>query len=108
MTEPIQTIDPLRAKINGETSRMPWRELLRFFAAGGVIVVDDTLDLVDVALCVANDDKQAVSGWLESGRIGKVTDAQAAEWLDADAALWAVVVKPWVLVQREKPGQTAR
>lgn len=93
----------LRAKINGETSRMPWRELLRFFASGGVIVVDDTLDLVEVALRFANDDKPAVAGWLDSKRIARVSDQQASDWLAADLSLWAVVVKPWILVQLEKP-----
>lgn len=92
----------LRAKLNGETSRMAWTELLRFFAGGSVIAVDDGLDLVEVALRFAQDDKHAVQAWLQSGRIGRVSDAQAAAWLEQQAELWAVVVKPWVLVQREK------
>jgi len=28
-----------------------------------------------------------------------VTDAQAITWFEQDAAVWAVVVKPWILVQ---------
>lgn len=94
--------DLLRTKINGETSRLPWKELQRFFAAGTVIAVSNELDLVEVALCVANDDKDAVARWMGEGRVGRVSDEQASAWHDADAALWAVVVKPWVLVQQEK------
>jgi hypothetical protein len=94
--------DLLRAALNGETSRLPWTELLRFFAAGTVLAVSDGLDLVEVAVCIANDDKTAVAQWLAENRIGKVTDAQASAWLEADAALWTVVVKPWILVQQEK------
>lgn len=92
--------DLLYAKINGETSRMQWTELLRFFAAGTVIAVSDDLDLVDVAMRIANDDKNAVQQWMTEGRVGKVSDAQASVWLDADATLWTVVVKPWILVQQ--------
>jgi hypothetical protein len=92
--------DLLYAKINGETSRMQWTELLRFFAAGTVIAVSDDLDLVDVAMRIANDDKNAVQQWMTEGRVGKVSDAQASAWLDADATLWTVVVKPWILVQQ--------
>ena len=92
----------LRAKINLETSRMPWKELLRFFAAGSVIVVADAADLVEVAGCVADDDKEAVAKWMTEGLIEKVSDAQAEAWLKADTALWAVVVKPWILVQERK------
>lgn len=94
--------DLLRAKLNGETSRMQWKELLRFFAAGTVIAVDARHDLVEVAARIADDDKEAVAQWLADGSVAKVSDAQASAWLDADASLWAVVVKPWILVQQEK------
>ena len=94
-----QERDLLRAKINGETSRMAFKELLRFFAAGQVIAVSDDLDLVDVAVSIAQDDKDAVLRWMGESRLGKVTDAQANAWLDAGTELWTVVVKPWILVQ---------
>jgi len=94
----------LRAKLNGETSRMPWRELLRFFAGGNVLAVQDGIDLVDVAVRMAQDDKAAVAAWLEADCIRPVSDDQARAWLEADASLWAVVVKPWVLVQHSKQG----
>jgi len=102
MTNPDQPEDLLRAKLNGETSRLQWTELLRFFAAGTVIAVRDGIDLVDVAVRIAADDKDAVARWLADGTLVPVADEQARAWLEADAALWAVVVKPWVLVQQEK------
>ena len=61
MSDPDSDDALLRAKLNGETSRMPWHELQRFFAGGSMIVVDDTLDLVEVALRIARDDKAAVA-----------------------------------------------
>ncbi len=103
MTEIDEDGESLRAKLNGETSRMQWSELLRFFAAGTVIAVSADLDLVEVALRIAGDDKDAVARWMAESRVGKVSDAQASAWLEADAALWTVVVKPWILVQQEKP-----
>lgn len=102
MNDSKQPGDLLRARINGETSRMQWTELQRFFAAGTVIAVSDDLDLVDVAVRIANDDKDMVAQWMAENRIGRVSDAQASAWLEADMALWTVVVKPWILVQQEK------
>jgi hypothetical protein len=93
----------LRAQLNGETARMAWSALQRFFASGSVIAVSSELDLVEVAVCIASDDKDMVVQWMAENRLGKATDAQASAWLEADAALWAVVVKPWILVQPEKP-----
>jgi hypothetical protein len=103
MTDKHQHEAQLRATLNGETARYQWKELQRFFAAGAVIAVADELDLVEVALRVATDDKRAIAQWLDEGRIGKASDAQAQAWLEQDAALWTVVVKPWILVQHEKP-----
>lgn len=92
----------LRTKLNMETSRMAWKELLRYFAGGTVVAVSAELDLVDVAVCFTNDDKEAVAQWMNDKKIEKVSDAQALAWLDEDATLWSVVVRPWVLVQYKK------
>ena len=102
MTEPV---DPtvLRAKINGETGQIAWTGLQRFFAQGRVIVVARELDLVETAAMVAGDHAEQVAAWTSDGRIGKVSDEQARFWLESDALLWTVVVKPWVLVQETDP-----
>ena len=89
----------LRARLNLETSQIAWKELQRYYAAGMVIAVSDDLDLVDVAASVAGDDTAAVAQWMSETRVARVSDVQASAWLEADAALWAVVVKPWILVQ---------
>jgi hypothetical protein len=65
-----------------------------------VIAVNDALDLVEVAVQIAKDNKTAVAQWLAAGQLGQVSDAQAQSWLEADAAVWTVVVKPWILVQQ--------
>jgi hypothetical protein len=91
--------DILRANLNRETARIAWKELLRFFAAGTVIAVSEELDLVEVAIQISNDNKAQIEQWMIEKRIGKVSDAQAKDWLETDADLWAVVVRPWILVQ---------
>lgn len=88
-----------KAKVNLETSRIPWHELQRFFAAGLAIHVDASLDLVDVAYQFSVDNKTLVGEWLQTDKIGHVSDQQAGDWFLRNAEVWAVVVKPWVLVQ---------
>ncbi len=88
-----------KEKVNLETSQIAWKELLRFFANGSVVFVSDDLDLVEVAYQFSLDNKNQVEQWMQSNRLHLVTDQQAKDWLDADAMLWAVVVKPWILVQ---------
>ena len=92
----------LHAKLNLETAKMSWKDLERFFASGVLISVGSELDLVDVAVHIANDDKETVAAWLNVGSIRKVSDAEAATWNEKETSLWTVVVKPWILVQEEK------
>lgn len=94
--------EQLYRKLNMETATMPWKELMRHFASGVVIAVDKDLDLIQVAACIANDDKAAVKKWMAVNQLLKVSDAQARVWLEQDAVLWAVVVKPFILVQEKK------
>jgi len=89
----------LRAKVNMETSRIEWKELQKFFASGAAVEVSSTLDLVEVAFQMHEDNKAQFEQWLADGLVAKVADLQAAAWLAADAEVWAVVVSPWVLVQ---------
>ena len=92
--------DELRHRLNSETSKLRWTELQRHYAGGNVIAVDNSLDLIEVAVGIAQDDTESVKKWMADGRLAKLGDIQAAAWLQADVELWAVVVKPWVLVQR--------
>jgi len=100
-TKPENDTD-LRIKINRETARLPWAELERHFAQGSVIYVSEDLDLVDVALRISHDDKDSIARWMADGKVGKVSDLQAAAWTEAQATLWTSVVSPFVLVQPEK------
>lgn len=92
----------LQQKILQETACYPWKELIRQFAAGNVVVVADGLDLVEVAYWMASDNATAIAPLLASGQLAKVSDEQAQQWLKEEAELWTVVVKPWIVVQYKK------
>lgn len=88
-----------KKEINLETSQIPWHELQRFFASGLAISVCSDFDLVDVAYQFSIDNKILVEQWLKEQKISQVTDQQALKWYEDNAMVWAVVIKPWVLVQ---------
>ena len=88
-----------REKVNLETSKIAWKELQRFFAGGTAVFVAATLDLVDVAYQFSIDNKAQVALWLQNRQIAPVSDQQAISWLESDTEVWAVVIKPWILVQ---------
>lgn len=99
MADSEQDPDLLRAKINQETAKIPWSSLQRFFAQGTAVWVDQGLDLVEVALAIAEDSAEQVGAWTSKGRVSRVSDDQARSWVQTGASVWAVVVRPWVLVQ---------
>jgi hypothetical protein len=94
--------DALRIKLNSETATIRWRELEPHYARGAVVRVAPSLDLVEVALRFARDDKPAVQRWLDDGAVAPASAEEARGWNETDALLWAVVTAPWVLVQ--EPG----
>jgi hypothetical protein len=88
-----------RSKIISETAKIPWLDLQRFFASGKVIWIAGNLDLVEVALALQQDDVQSVGNWKDNQQLAAVSDDQARQWVNDDRLLWAVAIKPWVLVQ---------
>ncbi len=94
-----ETGENLLHKINRETSKMAWSDLLPFFAKGMAIYVSHKIDLIKVATVLSNDDKTQFEDWMKDGLVGNVSDEQASAWHESNVTVWAVVIKPWVLVQ---------
>ncbi len=100
--EAPETLSPealARAKLVSETAKIAWRDLQRFFANGSAMFVAPELDLVEAAYQISADSAEQIKSWQTDRLLGSVTDEQAIEWLETNAAVWSVVVRPWVLVQ---------
>ena len=100
----IEYIDPdspeaILAKLNSETSKIAWTELMPFFARGMAIYVSHELDLLKVAYELSQDNKQQFQEWMSEDLIANVSDEQASAWYETNVTVWSVVVKPWILVQ---------
>ena len=102
MDEIQQLIHEEKAKILAETAKIAWKELERFYAQGKLILVSDTLNLVDVGYSISLDDATKIIEWMEEGLLQKQFDSQAKQWHQQDAEVWSVVIHPWVLVQKNK------
>jgi hypothetical protein len=88
--------------INLQTAQIHWHELQRFFASGNAIAVDASLDLTHVAAQIVADNAAQIKAWMDAGLVDAVKDSQAQQWYEHNALVWAVVIKPWVLVQSIK------
>src|SRR5690606_17743019 len=91
--------DELFNKLNRETAKIRWRELQPFYAAGQLVVLDNRLDLVAIAVQFSLDNKALISDLMANKQLALADDASAKTWQD-DTLFWAVVLAPWVLIQQ--------
>ena len=94
-----EKLEEILSKLNLETSKTFWIELLPFFAKGMIVHVSHNLDLIEVAYQLSKDNKKQIEEWMENKLISKVTDELATTWHENNMLVWTVVIKPWVLVQ---------
>jgi len=102
MREVDRLIQEEKAKIVAETAKISWKELEKFYAQGKLILVSDTLNLVEVGYSISLDDATKIIAWMEEGLLVKEFNNQAKAWHNEDAEVWSVVIHPWVLVQAIK------
>ena len=94
--------DDLRAHLANEVHRVDWQPLAAHAKRGGLVLVDTRLDLVEVAVAVAEDDTGKVQQWMEAKQLSKPTDAQVGSWEnETDERFTVVIVQPYVLAQRD-------
>ncbi|MBN3725465.1 DUF2288 domain-containing protein [Burkholderia sp. Ac-20379] len=93
------TPSPLYRQLLGETAKIDWCDLERFFAQGKLLSVARDLDLVSVAEAVASDDTEQVTRWLSAGHVARMPAEVAQDYATRTPELWAVVVSPWICVQ---------
>lgn len=99
MDQVEQIIQQEKAKIVSETAKITWKELERFYAQGVLILVDDSLDLVEVGFAISSDNSAQVSQWMSDGLLLRDFNDQAIAWEADNSELWSVVIRPWILVQ---------
>ena len=102
VNKPPLTQLSLLEKLHLETAKMSWLELQPFFAKGSVLIIDQSLDLIQIAVDFAEDHTEKLSVPIEQKLIAAPTNDLARQWYDQKECLWTVVVSPFVLVQEIK------
>ncbi|WP_372748118.1 DUF2288 domain-containing protein [Litorivivens sp.] len=89
----------LETRLNGQTGRIGWHELQRYFARGVVREVAQGIDLIDAGKAIIDNDTSTVEAWIAQDKLRVPDDTQAQQWFDENAEVWALVIAPWVLIQ---------
>ncbi len=81
-----------------------WSCLRAHLNRGGLILVDDALDLADTARKVAADDIKIITELVEKGMLGKPSDSKIRLWEEDRQKKFAMlIVSPYVLFQEKMP-----
>lgn len=97
----LSDTESLKEKLNRDTAKICWSALASYNQNDSIIEVIAQLDLIDVASAFVSDDTHQVKAWLESGSLSKLTESVAKQRAAENPEVWAVVVPPWILVQRK-------
>lgn len=89
----------LKEKFKAEIYEEDWIVMRPHNNRGGLILVDDKLDLVAVAIKVAQDDAEQIKLWLEQKQLSKPTPDQSELWDQTQPRFRSVIVQPFVLAQ---------
>jgi len=95
--------DDLRAQLAQQIHRVDWKPLAPHAERGGLVLVDPQLDLLEVAVAVAEDDGDQVQAWMAAQQLTRATPAQTDAWRgESGEHFTAIIVQPYVLAQRDE------
>lgn len=90
----------LKEQLNKDVDIAHWKWLSDHAQRDAVIVVNPSLNLVDVGVALATDNTQAVQHWIAEALLVKPTEKEIIEW-DAQVgkSFTSLIVQPFVLIQ---------
>ena len=84
------------AKLKEEVGTVSWSWLRPHQQRGTLFLIAEKLDLVEVAVEVAEDRVVQVTSWIENGDLVRPTSDQVAEWETSGGLFSGIIVKPYV------------
>ncbi|MCK4502102.1 MAG: DUF2288 family protein [Desulfuromonadales bacterium] len=83
-----------------DIAEITWRELKIHLQRDSIITVAAEIDIIAVAVAVADDDSSKVEGWIAAEQIGKPTEVQLEDWQrDQNVTFRMLIVQPYILIQ---------
>ncbi|MDT8418908.1 MAG: DUF2288 domain-containing protein [Desulfuromonadales bacterium] len=96
MTEEIT----IRERFKTDLAEVNWRDMRIHLQRDVIILVADDLDLVDVAVDIAEDKTDQVSLWIAAGKLLKPTREQVEHWeAQLDKPFRMLIAQPYILAQ---------
>lgn len=90
----------LNEKLAQDVAEITWQDLLPHAKRDAVIVIQEELELLEVATAIAEDNTASVQGWIGNQSISKPTAEQLTAWNQTPQKLFVVlIVQPFVIIK---------
>jgi hypothetical protein len=90
----------LKEKLQKDVADISWNELQPHAKRDAIIVIQDELDLAEVAVAIAEDNTAFVQNWIANQSIAKPSSQQLTEWNQTpEKQFFALIIQPFVVVQ---------
>jgi hypothetical protein len=95
-----ETKKDLKTTLEESLDQAQWEWIAPHNERQAVIVVSQDLNLIEVGLCIAQDDATAVQDWIKRELLNKPTPTQIRTWeQNPGKRFTTLIVQPYVLIQ---------
>ncbi len=91
-----------KQKLNLETATIPWKDLQICFAQGKLLIVEQSVDLLETATHIAENSTEKLEYLIDLNKVAFATPKWIKQHCCDNTILWAVVVAPYVMAQLSK------
>lgn len=88
-----------REKLAAEIGAVTWRQLRAHAADNRLFLVVGGLDLLEAGVALANDDTDAVQGWIASKQLVRPSAEQIRAWEGGAPGFRFLILSPYVLAE---------
>jgi hypothetical protein len=89
----------IKTQLTEEMAQIEWKELIPHAQRDAIIVVNESLSLIDVAIAMANDDVVSVQEWIGQSLIHKPSVDELSDWnSNPEQKFNTLIVQPFVLI----------
>lgn len=97
-----KTMPDIKAQLSEQLASVEWNLLIPHARREAIIVVNKQLNLLDVAVAIAEDDSASVQTWIEQQLIHKPSFQDLSIWNDRpNKKFITLIVQPFVIVQEK-------
>ena len=93
----------IQEQLSKDVANINWQDLLPHAKRDAIIVVAESLNLLDVAIAIAEDNTVSVQQWINNKSISKPSSEQLTDWnQEMQKQFVTVIVQPFVIIQEVK------